>query len=441
MSQADLVIIGAGPAGIGAALEAADAGLSVVLLDENPAPGGRIWQALERRGARNDDDKAALAQIARLRNSKVDARYGATVWAVEPDRTIFYNQDGKAHSIQAKTLLVATGAMERPMPVEGWIIPGAMPVGAAQILMKTADLVPSRDKRTYLAGQGPLLLLYANQVLDAGGKLAAILDMSPPGRLREAVRHLTRDALPDLWKGMRWRWRVRRAKIPWRRVTRLQVYGYTVVEWVIYWIKGERTPEEAYEVLLHDGVIPSTHLTRALGCAHEWNEAQRCLQPVVDEWGNSSVPAILVAGDTAGIGGADVALLSGRIAVLGLLGQKDKAAPLMAQRKKRLAIRPFLDALYPPLAIEPTDDTVVCRCEEVTAGEVRKAARAGCQGLNQLKAYTRCGMGPCQGRYCEPVTRQVLAAARGVPEGEIDSLRVRFPIKPVPVDSLLDAQV
>src|SRR6185437_14499161 len=122
-----------------------------------------------------------------------------------------------------------------------------------------------------------------------------------------------------------------------------------------------------------------------------------------DEWGASSIPGILIAGDAAGIGGADAAFLSGRIAVLGLLGRQAEAGDLQAKRRMRLGVRPFLDATFRPLGLVPEDDTLVCRCEEVTAAQVRAAAKAGCQGMNQLKAYTRCGMGPCQGRTCGPV--------------------------------------
>ncbi|HEY1413895.1 MAG TPA: FAD-dependent oxidoreductase, partial [Rhodopila sp.] len=157
----DLLIVGAGPAGIGAAVEAAGHGLSVMVLDENSAPGGRIWQALETRGAKDADDAAALALIQRFRGSSVQARWNATVWAIEPDGQVFWSDADGAHSVFARNVLLATGTTERPLPIPGWTLPGVMTVGAAQIALKTGGLLP--DKGTWLAGQGPLLLLYVTQ--------------------------------------------------------------------------------------------------------------------------------------------------------------------------------------------------------------------------------------------------------------------------------------
>ena len=179
--------------------------------------------------------------------------------------------------------------------------------------------------------------------------------------------------------------------------------------------------EPADLLLLHDGVIPSTQITRALGCAHSWSTAQQCWHPVTDDHGRTSVPGILVAGDGAGIGGPTC--------------RRFPVAPA-AERTRTLAARPLLDTLFAPRAMRLHDTTIVCRCEEVTAGAIRSAAHAGCQGMNQLKAYTRCGMGPCQGRMCGPIGIEVLAEARNVPVSAIEPLRTRFPTKPVSVGDL-----
>jgi NADPH-dependent 2,4-dienoyl-CoA reductase/sulfur reductase-like enzyme len=430
----DLLIVGAGPAGIGAALEAVDRGLSVMLLDENAAPGGRIWQALERRGAQDPDEAAALTLIQRLRDSKVDARWNANVWAIETDRQVYFSQAGSAHGVHPRTILLATGTTERPLPIAGWTLPGVMTVGAAQIALKTGGLLP--DGRTWLAGQGPLLLLYANQVLDAGGQIAGVIDLSDHRSPLRAARHVSLGALADIRKGLAWQRRLRAAKLRWIRASELRANGDATLQSIAFRTRDGLRTEPADMLLLHDGVIPSVQMTRAIGCAHAWNATQRCWHPVVDDWGVTSVPDILVAGDAAGIGGAEAAVLSGRIAVLGLLKRIPEAKSLRARRSLRLTVRPLLDALYPPLVSRPDDATLVCRCEEVTAGQVRAAAAAGCQGMNQLKAYTRCGMGPCQGRLCGPVAIEVLAAARNVPVSRIEPLRTRFPTKPVTVGEL-----
>ncbi len=443
----DLAIVGAGPAGIAAAVEASDWGLSVLLLDENPAPGGRIWQALESRGATDPDEAAALSLIRRLRNSRVDARYGATVWAIELDRQVFYSHAGAAHAATPAKILQATGATERPLPIEGWTLPGVMTVGAAQIALKTGGLVPAGQ--TWLAGQGPLLLLYATQALAAGGRIAGVVDLSDGLAPFKALARASLASVPELRKGLAWRHTIAEAGIPWIAASGLRASGASTLSHIETLTECEWRRHPADLLLLHDGVIPSTQITRAVGCAHEWNDLQRCWQPVTDAWGNSSLPDILIAGDGAGIGGAAAAELSGRIAALGVahaLGrvsaaERDLAAGVLrAQRQRHLAARPMLDTLFAPLPVHLDDATVVCRCEEVTAGAIRQAAATGCTGMNQLKAYSRCGMGPCQGRMCGPVAAEVLAAALGRPASVIEPLRTRFPTKPVSVGELAGAQ-
>jgi NADPH-dependent 2,4-dienoyl-CoA reductase/sulfur reductase-like enzyme len=428
----DLLIVGAGPAGIGAAVEAAAHGLSVMLLDENSAPGGRIWQALEARGAKDADDAAALALIRRFRDSPVEIRWNATVWAIEPDGQVFWSDVGGAHSVSPRTVLLATGTTERPMPIPGWTLPGVMTVGAAQIALKTGGLLP--DGRTWLAGQGPLLLLYANQVLDAGGRIAGVIDLSDGFAPMRALRYVSLSALPEIRRGLAWRRRLSRAGVRWIAASAVRAEGDATLQAVSFLYKDEWKTEDADLLLLHDGVIPSVQMSRAIGCAHSWNDTQRCWHPVVDERGRSSVPGVLVAGDGAGVGGAASAVLSGRIAALGLAG--GDASALRTERARCLAVRPLLDTLFAPRPMRLDDTTLVCRCEEVTAGAVRQAVRTGCQGMNQLKAYTRCGMGPCQGRMCGPVGIEVLAQARGVPVAAIEPLRTRFPTKPVSVGAL-----
>jgi NADPH-dependent 2,4-dienoyl-CoA reductase/sulfur reductase-like enzyme len=157
VSGPDLLIVGAGPAGLGAAVEAAQHGLSVMLLDENAAPGGRIWQSLEIRGASDADEAAALALIQRFRAAPVEAHFNASVWAIEPGGEVFWSDPRGAHAVAAGSVLLATGTTERPVPTPGWTLPGVMTVGAAQIALKTGGLLP--DGQTWLAGQGPLLLL------------------------------------------------------------------------------------------------------------------------------------------------------------------------------------------------------------------------------------------------------------------------------------------
>jgi len=439
----DLLIVGGGPTGIAAAVEACALGLSVTLLDENAAPGGRIWQGLENRGAKDADDTAGAALIHRFRASPVDARWRAAAWAIEPDGRVYWSERGSAYSVTARRVLLASGAIERPLPIPGWTLPGVMTIGAAQIALKTGGLVPSG--RTWLAGQGPLLLLYAAQALEAGGQLAGILDLSDGLSPFRALRRLTVAGLPDIQKGLAWRRSITQSGVPWISAAELRAEGEEALRAVVFHHRGAWRREAADLLLLHDGVIPSVQMTRAVGCAHAWSVAQRCWHPVTDAWGRTSVPRVLVAGDAAGIGGAAAAETSGRIVALGVaqaLGRLSAAGrdglvnPLRIRHGRQRASRPLLEALFAPRPMRLTDETLVCRCEEVSAGDIRRAVRDGCGGMNQLKAYTRCGMGPCQGRLCAPVAIEVLAAARGVAVPAIEPLRARFPTKPVSLEEL-----
>lgn len=444
----ELAIVGGGPAGLAAATEAASHGIPTLLLDENPAPGGRIWQALERRGAHDPDDESGLEVIRRFRASGADARWHATVWNIEPCLALYWSEAGVSCSARPQYLILATGTMERPMPVPGWTLPGVMGVGAAQIALKTGGLLP--DEGTWIAGQGPLVLLYAVQALRGGGRLGGILDLSDGIAPLRALGRVPLRGGAELRKGLAWRREIAAAGVKWISASELRAEGSETLERISFRMHGKRHSEPATTLLLHDGVIPSVQITRALDCTHEWDAAQQCWKPTVDDWGFTSRPNILVAGDGAGVAGAASAVLSGRIAALavahalgriGAVARDALSSPLHAARQRHRAIRRFLDTLYPPRPLHLDDETLVCRCEEVTAGEIRRAGRSGVQGLNQLKAFTRCGMGPCQGRMCATSAAQVLAEARGVPVQEIAALHARFPTKPVTVGEIAGAEV
>jgi NADPH-dependent 2,4-dienoyl-CoA reductase/sulfur reductase-like enzyme len=203
-------------------------------------------------------------------------------------------------------------------------------------------------------------------------------------------------------------------------------------------------------LFLHEGVIPNVQVSLALQLRHEWDESQLCWRPALDPWGQTSLPNIVIAGDGGGIAGAEAAALSGRLtaldaaARLGHIGAPERdrrAVPFRAALDRERALRPFLDRLYRPAAsvLVPAEDaTIACRCEEVSVGRIRGAARLGAQGPNQLKAFTRCGMGPCQGRICGPIVSAVIADALGKPIAEIGTYRPRAPFKPITVGALAD---
>ncbi len=450
----DLAIIGAGPAGLAAAVRARSLGLAVTLLDEQPAPGGQIWRAIEARMAavsdlRHGDDAAGLALVRAFRASGATYLPGRQVWQVEPGFSVYASTGGKSEKLQARAILLATGAQERPVPFPGWTLPGVMTVGAAQILLKTSGQVP--DTPVLIAGTGPLILLYACQLLDAGGQIAGILDTAPRENRAAALRYAPRALANyrDLVRGLGWLRRIRAAGIPVvRNVRRLAANGTDALESVRYeTASGAQKTISAQLLLVHEGVIPSIHMPLAFGCAYRWQEDQRCFAPIVDEWGESSVAALSIAGDGAGIGGAAAASLKGEIAAVGAaqkLGKIDSAtvaataAPLRARLRRALATRPLLDALYRPRqeVLTPDDDTIVCRCEEVSAGQIRAAASVGIVGPNQIKAFTRSGMGPCQGRQCGHAVSAILGETSGATMDAIGFYRLRSPLKPVTLGEL-----
>jgi len=444
----DLAIIGAGPAGMAAAIEAVGHGLSVTVIDEGAAPGGQIFRGVERAAADpalGADYAAGLDLVRAFRAAPVDYRPLTTLWHLDPDAGLLsVLAAGRIGEIAARRVLLATGAQERPVPIPGWTLPGVLTAGAAQIMLKTAGAVPRGP--TVLAGQGPLLLLVAAQLIRAGAPPALLLVTTPPGRRRAALRHL-----PGAWAG-----RALLGKglgllaaihdLPRLSGVRgLRAEGTERLERVV-WDGGSIA---ATTLLLHEGVIPATHISRALELDHVWDAAQRCWRPATDAYGATSHGRVALAGDATGIGGWEAAVAEGRLAGLdaahrqGRLdgsGFAHRAGPWLAQRRRALALRPLLDTLYAPSAavLAPADPVIACRCEEVTAGQVRAAARLGATGPNQLKAYLRCGMGPCQGRLCGPTVAQLIAETRGVPVEQVGAYRPRAPYKPLTVGQLAD---
>jgi bacterioferritin-associated ferredoxin len=351
-----------------------------------------------------------------------------------------------AANFLARAVILAPGALERPFPIAGATLPGVMTAGAAQLMLKTSGLMPTG--RTVLAGLGPLLWLTAWQHLNAGATIDTLLETIPRGRLAEAMRHAPGFMFSGyLAKGLELVRRVRRKVRVVEHVEALAAIGEDRVRAVRYSAHGAEHTIEVDTLLLHQGIVPNVHLPAALGCDLAWNDGQACFEPVVDEWGGSSLERVFIAGDGGGIAGAIASEVRGRLAALGALNAigrmtgnaRDEAAKVeRARLAHAMRGRAFLDALYrPPDAFRlPDGDTIVCRCEEVTAAQVREAARAGATGPNTAKAWLRCGMGSCQGRQCALTVSEILAQERGVSPSEMGYFRVRFPTKPITLGEL-----
>jgi NADPH-dependent 2,4-dienoyl-CoA reductase/sulfur reductase-like enzyme len=451
----DVAIIGAGPAGMAAAQQLRGFGLRMVVLDERAGPGGNVnaagldgpFSASRRLG--RDYARGARATRA-FAASDVPARYGCSISHIDGE-VVSYLQDGSLQRLSAARLLVATGAIERPMPFQGWDLPGVMGAGAFQLLMKQSGVVPAGDY--VLCGTGPLLLLMACQLLSLGSRPAAILDTnatrSPFGSGLSHLSTLARNAGP-VAKGLAYLAHTRLAGVPVvDDVVALAAAGSGSVEQVHYTQRSGRTGTiPTGLVLCHEGVIPNTQLTLALGCRHAWDSAQICMVPVTDQDGQSSRPGTFVAGDAAGILGAAAALHSGRVAAIGIAQDLGRIAPGDARAMSRAgrsvlarerAFRAFLDranrpgiAAHAPIA----DATIICRCEDVTAGTMRQAVRDGARGPAQAKVFTRCGMGLCQGRICGSAVNRIIAEETGQSRAEVGTYHVRFPLKPLSLTQL-----
>ncbi len=435
-----------------AAIAARRHGLTVRIVDDQPTPGGQIWRSVEL-AARRDDilgptyvEGRSVAET--FRASGAIYQPGCQLWKIEPGFRAFVSCDRQAQVIDAKTIILATGAQERPVPFPGWTLPGVLTVGGAQILLKNAGQIPAG--KVWIAGSGPLPLLYAVQLLRAGGQVAGYLDTTPPGQWIAALRHLPRAlrASTDLVKGLRWTVTVGKHAPVTRNVVDVEALGDERIEALRYRTHdGKVVTAEASTLLVHEGVVPNIHPAMALDCQMVWNSDQDCFAPVVDLWGESSRDGLYIVGDSAGIAGAKAAQLRGALAALGIIGKLDRARgdetliearAIRGMLRRELAARPFLDALFKPRSqlFAPSDETIVCRCEEITAGQLRALATIGRPGPNQLKAASRAGMGPCQGRQCGYSVTHLLSAAQNRQPVEVGYFHIRAPLKPVTLGEL-----
>lgn len=434
-----LAVVGAGPAGLGAAIAARQAGLRVTVIDDQVEPGGQIWRSaasvpLDHARSIGPEYMAGRQRVGEFLSSGAEYLPQHTLWQIEydGDQPVLYCVGaGVSRVLRPDYVLLATGAVERPMPIPGWTLPGVMTAGGLQILLKSAQLCPDK---AVLAGGGPLLWLLAAQMIEAGTPPLAVIESVPVSSYLAALRFLPKALRhPDpLKKGMGLITRVISAGVPIYRGTRdLAIHGEGRVEAMSFtaW-SGARKRIEAETIGLHQGVVPNQQATRLLRLSHKWVATQHAFAPKRDH-DLMVAPRLYLAGDGAGIGGADVAWLEGQI--VGSLVSGKNVHSLRQALVTARASRPFIDRLYLPAEHirHPADDTVICRCENVTAGQIRQAVRDGAPGPNQVKFMLRPGMGPCQGRVCGLLVSETVAQCQGRDMNEAEYFRIRPPLKPV----------
>jgi thioredoxin reductase/bacterioferritin-associated ferredoxin len=449
----ELAIIGAGPAGMGAAHEAARFNIPAIMIDAYQQAGGQYHKMPPREFNFNDDqDQKGEQLISELSHSGVRVFTDTVVWGIFPEEDRYllclFGPKGIPRRIHAKHVIIAPGAYDRPVPFPGWTLPGVILAGAALSLVKTQYILPG--KRILLCGTGPLQWVLANRLINAGAEITGVLDANQ---------------FP--WMGWRFASNVwgqwERLKEGWDSIKNMSKTG-VFIQWgkSILRAEGNGKVERAVigkpgsskvktldvdTICLGYGFVPSSQLSLQAGCDHKYDIKTNSYTAVRDDWLQTTLPGIFIAGDGSGIGGKDVAILEGRLAgmgaarMMGLDVEPDEEKRLRRELINQRRFTAVLDGLFPfPRKMWDliSEDVTVCRCEEVTVGDVQQAVKEGATTLNAVKAITRAGMGRCQGRMCSGPVTHIISQASGKDVAWVGYATPRPPVFPVPVEGLLE---
>jgi NADPH-dependent 2,4-dienoyl-CoA reductase/sulfur reductase-like enzyme len=468
----DLAIIGAGPAGISAALAAAAHGASVLVIDEQRRPGGQIFRRppKEFTGAKTKFSAGypwARALLDEAENHPfITWKHGTTAFGIFRDKEDGNDQiqlavsgPGGAERIPAKRVLIATGAYYLPVAIPGWTLPGVMMAGAVQGFIKSQRLVAG--KRLVLAGSHPLLIVVADQLLASGADIAEVAFARGLPRVAEAARSLP--AVPGhlplfAETGMAVARLIKAGVKISTNTIATRAIGKDLVEAVELspvdknWnVTGAPRLIDATTLVLGYGFLPSTELARQAGCEMQWDSPKGGWVVAHDDRMQTSSPGIYVAGEPTGVAGAEQSRAEGTLAGAAIaedlrlakraVATKEIAA---ARRKVRQAehfstvVQQMFEPRREALAALATPETIVCRCEEITCGHIKEVLAENPQmsTASAVKLECRSGMGPCQGRYCEITVSSIVSVERGRPSSQVGAFTAYIPVKPVPVAAL-----
>lgn len=460
----DVIVVGAGPAGAQTAITAAGYGCRVVLMDEQPCAGGQVWRAPVGLFKGKGDAEARSGQVLRerLAASSVHARFDRRVWSVVnegPDSGDGYRVDALGpegnESVTAPVLVIATGAHERVVPFPGWTLPGVIGLAAATILLKSHGVAPGQ--RVVVAGCGPLLAAVGAGLSAVGAQVLAVADMSPRWSWLQRVPAIA--GRPTL--AMRGAWWTARTLTSGARLLSghgiRRAEGESAIRQVVLGpVSVEGAPVDGVEhvfdvdaLIVGHGLATANEITRLLRAGHRFDRLHGGWIPELDADFQTTIHGLYAVGDGAGIRGQQMASLAGERVGVVLAGRFGCLSPdVVAERcvgiDRALArARPFSDAMAGLMAqrseqvaaIAPT--TVVCRCEDLTRGEIDAAIDQGAHDIDQLKHFTRCGMGPCQGRYCGDSVQALMASRLNCSREVVGQWTGRPPLRPVPLGELL----
>lgn len=451
----ELLVVGAGPAGLSAAVEAASAGVRVLVVDDNLRAGGQIFRQLpsafrSSSSLRHQPDfRKGHALLAEAEAAGVEFRFDCTVWSCFETGVLDVSDGGSPGRIRADRIVIAAGAHDRPVPLPGWTLPGVFTVGGAQALLKSQRLLPGN--RMLLAGVGPLLLVVASQLAEAGVRVVGVAEPVPALRALTILPALARE-WPLLRDGIRYRRILVRHRVPWfARSVLVRIEGSEEVAaaWIArvdtHWhpIAGTERRFEVDAVATGYGLQPSIELPRLCGCAMRYDEGSRSWIPVRTVSMESTVPGIYVVGDGAGVAGAVVAAAEGRVAgiaaahSLGRLTSEEARRRIEPHDRRLRALERFRRAVERVYEIQEglyslaDPGTLICRCEEVSLRDLEEAVSDGADSPAVLKSFTRCGMGSCQARMCGAATAEFLASRLRRSPGVIGLPPAAPPAKPV----------
>jgi D-hydroxyproline dehydrogenase subunit alpha len=417
----DVLIVGAGPAGMAAAYRAAQSGLRVTVVDDNPAAGGQIW-----RGEQEKPSSAeAQAWFEKIRSVDIQVINGARVFEQPATGTLLVETSAGVCAVSYTKLVLATGARERFLPFPGWTLPNSMGAGGLQALVKTGLSI--EGKRVVVAGSGPLLLAVAAYLRKRGAEVLLIAEQASLLSLARfgLGMSLKKEKLLQAWK-LRKDFSRKGAKAQ-RRGPRylsgcwvVEAQGNERLESVTLVRGGKRWQVTCDYLACGFHLVPNVELAELLGCVIDRDGVR------IDEFQQTTVPRVYSAGESTGIGGLELSLIEGEIAGLAAAGKHDAARRLFPVREKQRRFAHLLNrtfALREELKQLAAPETIVCRCEDVTLARLRAHS-----SWRAAKLQTRCGMGPCQGRICG---------------GAIEFLfgwraeSVRPPVLPVRIESLI----